>query len=289
MKKWFCSLLVLILLTASIAVCRAEETAPMYEFDLDAYWMAGGMLRVTYEDGMEEETGCYSLCMDQTGAETTVGDILSDCGIAAVEPVCEGDVFEGWMIFELSITEDEDGFSDYTYISVSDELYTTEELMALPAADYYAVYAAKWESIPAEDYFAEDAGEEIVIRIPAATLYANEGVMLLHGEEENYESSMHVAAMDAGQTLEDVLELNQLLSITRDGYTFAGWMVYEVAEMENMEGIPEDAEELPCFEVYDGWYCVLRDYRVISECMDTDELKTLVCGEQDLFICAIWE
>jgi len=142
-----------------------------------------------------------------------------------------------------------------------------------------------------DEAFAEtfaDEEEEAFIVMPSVTLYANGGAMLMHSEEEDYESGLSVATAEAGQPLGEVLELDNLLSVTREGYTFDGWMVYEVPFMETVEGQPEDVE-WPCFEVFDGWYTVLHDAEVLQEGVDTTELKDMVFGEKDLFIAAQWK
>lgn len=287
MKKLLLVVLAAALLLAAFAACCAEEEYPMCEFDLDAYGQNGGMLQVTYADGSTEETSAWGFGAERTDEDMTIGDMLSAFDIAALDAVCEGDVFEGWLTFKLEITTDEDGFDTHSHVLVNDVPCTTEELLATPAPDYYAVYAAKWESIPIESYFQYEE-EEIVISMASATLYANGGGMLMHSEAGDYESGMNVATTEPGQTLGEVLELDLLLSISREGYEFAGWTIYDVAVMETGEGMPEE-EGLPCFEVFDGWYTVLRDYTVIGEGVDTAALHDIVCGNTDLFVVANWK
>lgn len=285
MKRMVTALLAALLLALSFA-CSAEETYPVCEFDLDAYGENGGMLYFTYADGTIEETGGWGFGVELDGSETTIGALLAKYDVTNVEAACEGDVFEGWIAFDISIRTDEFGFDEYIYTPASDVILTTEELMASPLPESYTIYAAKWASIPVENYYQPI--EEEVFYMTAATLYANEGAMLMHSEEEDYESSMNVATVEPGQLVYDALEMENLLSITREGYEFAGWTVYDVAEMETVEG-EIDAGGLPCFEVYDGWYTVLRDYTVLSENMSTEEVGQLVCGETDFFIVAQWK
>lgn len=271
-----------------LCVCRAEEEEiyPTCEFDLDAY---GGMLNVAYGDGSADETGGWGFSTDLTEEGMTIGDILKDFDIASIEVVNEGEVFEGWLVFDVEVTEDEDGFSEYSYSLKSEAPVTTEELLALPAQEGYTAYAAKWESMSAGEYYQyEDSGYEETIRIPSVTLYSGEGVLLMDGEEEDYESGLNVASVEPGQTVGEALELDRLLSVSCDGAEFAGWTVYDVAWMETIEGMPED-ESLPHFEVFNGWYCVLYDYIVIGEGMSTEEIGELVCGEGDLLIWAGWK
>ena len=83
------------------------------------------------------------------------------------------------------------------------------------------------------------------------------------------------------------MELDSILSITKEGAAFAGWRVYDVSNMETIEG-PVDAGDAPCFEVWDNWYTILWDYTILHEGISTEELKQVVCGETDLFACALW-
>ena len=191
-------------------------------------------------------------------------------------------------MFNIEVAEDEEGFSEYNYVLMSDEPITTEEMMAYPAVDGYIAIAAKWESIPAEEYFVN--GEESVeVRIPAVTVYANEGAILMHSEEEDYEISMDVGTFEPGQKVSEVLELDRIVSVAREGYEFDGWTVYDVAYMETIEGMPEETEDVFFFEVFDGWYCVVSDYTVLYENITTEEMAEIVCGETDLLIVAEWK
>lgn len=285
MKKFIVLAVMFALMLASLAFCIAEEEEIMYEFDLDAYSLAGGVLNCTYADGTVEETGSWCICTENA----TIGELLESWEIVSIEAVNENDdTFEGWIEFEIIITEDEDGFSEYSYIPVNTVPFTTEELMAKPMPEYYAVYAAKWAGVPAEEYYVEEESEEVSIYMPAVTLYADGGTFLMHGEEEDYEGSLNVATMEPGQIVGEVMELDSILSVTCEGKEFAGWTVYEAGALENIEGLPEDEDAL-YFEVFEGWACVLLDYTVIGESMTTEEIGALVCGEKDLFIVANWE
>lgn len=286
MKKCILSVLAVILLLTVSLFAAAEEEIPTAEFELDAYCENGSMLKIFYGDGTEEETGCWSFCIDLENGQATIGDVLADHDISGIEPVCEGDEFEGWLTFEVTTITDEYDFDEYIYTLVSDTAITTEELMALPLPETYCVYAAKWASIPAEEYYQYSEETEYIV-IPSATLYSDDGMFTFQGEDETYESTLSVATLEPGLTLGEILELDSIVSITKDGAEFAGWMVYEVAEMETIDG-EIDAGGEPCFEIREDWFTVLHGATVIHECISTEELKQIPCGELDFFIVALW-
>lgn len=285
-KRILAALLAAILLTA--CTCWAEEEIyPWCDFELDAY---GGTMILTYTDGTREETDAWGFGSDITEDGMTIGDLLNHFEVADVEILSDTDAFEGWLVFDYAVTGvDEFGWEEYDHILRSEVPITTEELMAAPAQEGYTIFTAKWAGIPAGEYYAQAAEEDYeTIHMPSATLYAGEGVFLMDGEEEDYESALNVATIEPGQTVHEALELDKLLDVRCEGREFAGWTVYDVAWMETIEGMPEE-EGLPCFEVFDGWYCVLWDYSVIGENMSTGEMGELICGEGDLLIWANWK
>ena len=282
-RRILAALLALLLLSVC-AYCEEED--PMYNFDFDAY---GGILSITYSDGSVEETGGWGFSTSFDEGQTT-GELLKGFDIAELTVTNENEeeVFEGWLLFELTSVEDEDGFSESIYTPLNDIPLTTEEMLATPAADTYTIFAAKWASIPAEEYFQDTWSDTEVIYMAAATLFSNEGVMLMHGAEENYEAAVSVGTTEPGLTVGEVLDLDNLLSVTREGYEFAGWTVYNAGMIENTDVMPED-ENLVWFETFENWYSILHDCTVIAENIDTDALREIVCGETDLFIVAQWK
>ena len=283
MKKLIASILAAVLLLAG-ACWAEEEIYPTGEFDIDAY---GDMLQITYADGGIEETGGWGFSVDITEEGMTIGDVLAGYDIASLGVVGSDDVFEGWLVFSTGTIIDEFGFEEDTYILESEAPITTEELLAAPVSENRMMYAAKWENIPAEDYFQYEEEVETVY-MAAATMFANGGSFLMHSEEEDYESTLNVATIEPGQLLGDALELDKLLRISREGCAFSGWTVYNVGWMEITEEMTE-IDGAPCFEMGENWYCTLHDASLIGQDMDTLAIGELVCGENDLFICATWE
>lgn len=285
MTKRIPAALLAALLLAACAAAAEEEIYPYCDFELNAY---GGTMIFTYADGSREESEAWGFGADITREGMTYGDMLNGFDIVGVEILEEGDTFEGWLAFDYAITSvDEFGWEEYGYIRRSEAPVTTEELLTAPAQDGYTVFAAKWAGIPAGEYFAQEEEYE-TIHIPSVTLYAGEGLFLMQGEEEKYESALNVATIEPDQNVHEALQLDKLISVSCEGREFAGWTVYDVAWMETIEGMP-DTDGQPCFEVFDGWYCVLWDYSVIGEGMTTEEVGELVCSEGDLLIWANWK
>lgn len=267
--------------------CVMAGAAEEISFDLEPGCEFGGMLTLTYLDGTTEETGAYGFGMEDAPADMTIGEVLAYFDIAAVEPVREDDTFEGWMVFTLNTTVDEDGFEDWSYVQVGDGLYSTEDLLALPAPDYYAIYTAKWAGVAEEDYYAA-TDDYVEVIMSSITLFSGEGMMLLHGEEEDYTATMSVATVEDGQTFGEALELDSLLDVTAEGKTFTGWTVYDVYAMTS-DFEPVTDEGVLCIQVFEDWYVMLEEYSVCAEMVSTQELAEMVCGVTDHVIVANFE
>jgi len=279
-KRRFAVLLILCLLFA--AVCLAEEENQV-DVILESYMEAGGVMYVTWTDEAYETGG---LGLIGTPGQT-IGDVLQNEGILSVEPVLEGDVFEGWMEVVETVTVDEDDFEWTEYSLSSDQCYTTEELLNLVVPDHNVTYVAKWAGIPAEDYFAPY--EEEMIVMPSITLLSGEGNMLMGGEEEQYEANWSVATVEPGQTFGEALELDTMVVIFPEGKVFVGWMVYEyaVAAMEISE-TPVEEEGVLCFELFEDYHMVLHDYYACAEMLTTEELAEYACEAIDHAVVAVW-
>lgn len=284
-SKIFCTLALVLCLLMTAFVCRAEDENLMcVDFDFEAGSEFGGALILTFDDGSSEETGGYGFGWEgEIGVVSTVGDVLARMGVLSIEPVLEGDEFEGWMVYEVVSVEDEDGFETSTYVKAEDALYSTEELFALPAPDYYAIYAAKWASVAEEEYFS--AIEEETIIMSSITMLSGEGVMLMDSEEEDYECVVHIVTVEEGQTFGEALTLEELLSVTLEGKEFTGWTVYDVQVMESTD-TPVEEEGVMCYELFEGWYMVLREYSVCAELVSTQELAEMVCDVTDHVVIA---
>lgn len=281
MKKNLLALLTALCLIFA-AACLAEEEVQV-DVSFEGYSNASGKLYVTWTDEADELDG---LGLIGTVGQT-IGEMLQNNGVLSVEPVLEGDVFEGWMEVAVTVTIDEFGFEENEYSLIPDQCYTTEELMALTVPEHNVTYVAKWAGIPAEEYFAPHEEETIVL--PSITLLSGEGTMLFSGEEEQYEANWSVATVEPGQTFGEVLELDAMEIVAPEGKIFVGWTVYEynVEAMETSETCVEEDGVL-CFELFEDYHMVLREYTVCHELLSTEALSAIVCEASDHVVVATW-
>lgn len=264
------------------ASCLAEEENQV-DVSFESYMEAGGVLYVTWTDDAYETGG---LGIGGTPGQT-IGEALKNNDVISMEPMLEGDVFEGWMEVELITTVDEDGWDWTEYSLIPEPVYTTEELMDLVVPDHNVMYVAKWAGIPAEEYYAPY--EEEMIVLPSITLLCGEGNMIVTGEEEQYEANWSVATIEPGQAFGEVLELDTRELIAPEGKVFAGWTVldYATAAMEISE-TPVEKEGVLCFELFEDYYMVLHDYYACADMLTTEELAEYACESSDHAVVAVW-
>ena len=279
-KKIFAVLMILCLLLA--AVCLAEEENQV-DVSFESYMEAGGVLHVTWTDDAYETGGLGIGGMPGQ----TIGEALQNNGILSMEPMLEGDVFEGWMEVELITTVDEDGWDWTEYSLIPEPVYTTEALMNLVVPDHNVMYVAKWAGIPAGEYYAPC--EEETAALPSITLMCGEGSMLISGEEEQYEANWSVAMIEPGQAFGEVLEMDTRELIAPEGKVFAGWTVldYATAAMEISE-TPVEKEGVLCFKMFEDYHMVLHDYYACAEMLTTDKLAEYACEGLDHMVIAVW-
>lgn len=266
-KNLFVLLTALCLLFAAAGLAEEENQV---DVTLEGYMEAGGMLYVTWTDNADETGG---LGMIGTPGQT-ISDVLKKDGILSVEPMLEGDTFEGWMEVAVTVTVDEFGFAENEYSLVPDQCYTTEELLVLTVPDHNVTYMAKWAGIPVEEYFAPYEEETIVM--PSITLLGGEG-------------NWSVATVEPGQTFGEVLALDTMDVVAPEGKLFVGWTVYEY-NVENMETSETCVEEegVLCFELFENYHMVLREYTVCHELLSTEDLSAIVCEASNYAVVAAW-
>lgn len=124
----------------------AADAATDYYCSFEAY--GEGLLNIT-EAGETSETGSMGW---PVSPGTRIGDICDEWDVSAIEPVCEGDEFEGWIEIKVVTEEDADGFITTTMEIVSDTLYTTDEVMDREMPDYDVTYMTKWKNVPMSEY-----------------------------------------------------------------------------------------------------------------------------------------
>ena len=90
-----------------------------------------------------------------------------------------------------------------------------------------------------------------------------------------------------GQTFGEVLELDAMDAAGAEGGEFIGWTVYEynIETAEYSETFVEE-EGVLCFELFEDYYWVLREYEVCEELISTEELADIICGAPDHLVIA---
>ena len=267
----------------------ALETEPDREIDIglmDHY----GVISVLETDWEGNTEYCEYGGISILGAP---GEILldrfADSGYSEITPVLEGDSFEGWMECRY---DDELG----KYVFVSETIYSTEELMAMPVPEASVEYVAKWAGIPTEEYFGSDSFEEA----SSSGMFSFSGnggdLRFLTSDNEEYTCTSYGYSLEEGQALNDIMgtEWNDsLIGITKDGAVFTGWTVY-MAEDFFLSDEPSDEEDMLSV-VYDEngsdgvWYALLRNATVVDENMSTEELCGLTCYGENYLAMANWE
>ena len=290
-KSLICILAVLALLFAACGKQEAPamETEPDREIDIclsDHYGMVG-VMRADMNGNMEY---CEFNAISVLGAP---GEIILDRftsnGFSEIAPVLEGDSFEGWMECRY---DDELGH----YVIVSEIIYSTEELMAMPVPGESVEYVAKWAGIPVEEYFEVDPYEDASSSGTFA-LSANGGTLqFLTSDSEEYTCTSYGYSLDEGQALNDIMGTgwnDTLIGIAKDGEVFTGWTVY-MAEDFFVSSEPSEEEDMLSI-VYDEngsdgvWYALLRNATVVDENMSTEELCGRACYGENYLAVANWE
>lgn len=288
---------------AALTACSAEregekeqdaEEAEVY-FTIDGY---GKTLQVCQKDlegnTCEEET--QSIDFGGKKGET-VAEILETFGYLSITPVETEDVFEGWMEYRTIITAGEDGMDIYEYEKLSDELYTTEEIMKKEISEDALMFVAKWESIPVEDYFAEEDNMWTAESF-AFNIEANGGMLTFDlGDGEHIESGSYTYWLEAGEALQTYLNgesefYNALLSVDKQDAVLTGWTVYEADDVTWSAEPSEEAGVLsiPTSMEEEGFEYILLDNGVeYATVATTEELGSVVCTDKNYCAVANWK
>lgn len=290
-KSLICILAVFALLLAACGQQEtpAMETEPDREIDicLSDYYGMVGVMRADMDGNMEY---CEFNAISVLGAP---GEIILDRftsnGFSEIVPVLEGDSFEGWMECRY---DDELGH----YVIVSETLYSTEELMAMPVPGESVEYVAKWAGIPVEEYFISDPFEE-ASSSGNFVLSGNGGsLQFFTADNEEYTSTSYGYSLEEGQALNDVMGTpfnDAFIGITKDGEVFTGWTVY-MADDFFLSSEPSDEADMlsiVCDDKGDDgvWYALLRNATVLDENMSTEQLCGLTCNGENYLAVANWK
>ena len=295
MKK----LLICVLMMAVLLSGCAQQATPMeemeaetmeaeFERDIDIGLMDEyGVIRVELED-----IDGSLISEDYNGISTlgAVGEPMGNCfaDYLSITPILEGDSFEGWMecAYDYDIGN---------YVIVSDTLYSTEELMAMPVPEAAVEFVAKWAGIPVEEYFAMDTGDMIEGATTSGifTFCGNGGVLEFQSfSGEEYTSVGYAYSLEDGQALNDVMGTeygDSLIGASKDGAEFTGWTLY-MADDLFWSYEPVEEEDILCL-VYDEngiGYVLLRNATVVGENMPTEQLCGMTAYGENYLAMANW-
>ena len=268
----------------------AVETEPDRQIDIslmDHYGMIS--VQVDQMDGalVSEEYNSISVL----GA---AGEPMGNCftGYHSITPVLDGDSFEGWMECRY---DDELG----NYVIVSETLYATEELMAMPVPEQPVEYVAKWAGIPVEEYFVSGISDALEGASTSGifALCGNGGsIQFLNSYGDQYTSVGYGYELEEGQALNDVMGTeygDSLIGISKDGAEFTGWTVYMAEDLFWSTEIVEEQDML-CLvydeNSYEGvLYAILRNAAVVDENMSTEQLCGMACYGENYLAMANWK
>lgn len=303
----FVPLLATLLMVTSCGTSNQSEAGaasePEQEIDreidvwLEGYDRIGGMIHMTELDldgnPMESAYGGIGILAAE---EETIGSALDHAGYSDLQPVLEGDVFEGWMEVVEEVVLDEYDFEETVRKVLPEKIYTTEELLALTVPAQGVTYVAKWESVPAESYFEPvDAWEtDDVFTVGSFSFSANGGLMSFHHADGSGSQWPEYAYwLEDGQALNEIMGTDNgaaLIGVEKEDAEFLGWTLYE-AESVFLGDEPFEAEGILCFmyDSEDSGYCtVLKNPVLIGEQMSTEQLCAMSVTGTNYFAVAEW-
>ena len=288
MKRFQICVLALVMLMVPGYAKEIPDVDREIDICLNAY---EGVVSVLKEDWEGNLLPCEYGSISVLGAagEPIVNGFISS-GILNIEAVCEGNSFEGWM---ECVYDDEIG----NYVIVSEELYSTAELLALSVPEQSVEYVAKWASIPMMDYFAADEEYAFEDAYTSGTFAftANGGSILFHSyNDEEYKSVSYGYGLEYGQALNDVMGTeygDSIIGIEKEGAEFTGWTLY-MAESIFWSNEPSEEEDMTSVVFNEsgsgGQYALLRNATLIGENMPTEQLCGMTCYGENYLAVANW-
>lgn len=259
----------------------------------NAYGQLMAMLNIDVAEGEDYETMSQDIAV-RKGNKIYAG--LETEKIINIEPVLEGDTFEGWMEYTVTYEEDNDGFINHIYEKISGEtLYTYEEVVNMvPTKD--VTYVAKWASVPMDKYFAkEDYMFDTEETTAAIALSSNEGLMKFKSGEEEYETNIYTCWLEEGQNINEATESNEwstFVSIEKEGAKFTGWTVYKADSFswDSAESKEEGVTSYPFNNNAEDFnYILLTNSTVYSNSLSTEELFKIKNNGSFYYAVANWE
>lgn len=307
MKQTLTAILLCALLVLSCAGCGSEQTPDTpdgqesearYYLYLSSYEEAGGLISVleTDESGTSA-TQYYGGIGVFVKEGETVAQALAGSNFTDMNPVADGDSFEGWLEYTETLPTEENGLERTFYELVpGQKLYSNQELLDM-TLDHDANFVAKWATFPADQYFVLDnTGGDWPSDTLAFAFSANGGTMtFMEAEGAQYDATSYTYWLDEGEALNDIMGTAfgaALLDIRKEGAEFAGWTVY-AADSVSWSEEPVEEEGFTCM-VYDEYseeqftYLLLENASCIRECSPTEELCGMTLEGQSFFAVANW-
>ena len=298
MKKFLiCVLMLAVLLSgcarqaAPVEVTEAETMEAELERNIDIGLMDEyGVLRVELED---LDGSLISEDYNGIGVLGAAGEPMANCfeDYLSITPILEGDTFEGWMECAYD-------YDLCNYVIVSETLYSTEELMAMPVPEAPVEYVAKWAGIPVEEYFAMDMGDMIEDATTSGifTFCGNGGMLEFQTfANEEYTCAGYAYYPEEGLALNDLMGTeydDTLIGANKDGAEFTGWTLY-MADDLFWSYEPVEEEDILCL-VYDEnsyngvMYVLLRNAAVVGEDLPTEQLCGMTNYGENYLAMANW-
>lgn len=308
MKKWLVVLLAAMLATTLLGCDKKEESKE--EINLEetltpqeaAKMVVEGKERLitfdAYKDGesivmtkVNGDKDTYENMGYIAAQGLKISDNLLASEVINIEPECAtGDTFEGWIEYKV-VQYETDGDARKDYVKVSDELRTSEEIFASVMPDYDVVYAAKWESVPMEDYFyGYVIDSSILEKAYSFNLDPNDGILTL-ASNINFEEDLYIHDWTSGESFGASMETGwgtPLVAIEKEDAEFLGWTVYAGDEIAwPIEMVEEEGST--CFKIKEYCYLQLFNCQVYAENLSTEELKEIVCDDKYYYAIANWE
>lgn len=203
--------------------------------------MFGGMMEIkNYQGYYDPEVGNYvdkwvpsttdkwSTMLRKDG--TTIKDQTKDQWDFSAEPTKSSAKFEGWVQVRIIKTTDANGASLSKCERVSDNIYSTEQILAMvPSED--TVFTAKWSDIDVKEYYWNGPTREVSIQGEGGTFEYKFGA-----EESGWNTSG--CGFDAKATLP---LSKSVYSVTEPVYSgsdrkFLGWKICEWKETTDENG-----------------------------------------------------
>lgn len=258
-------------------------------------------LEYTYWNGEEDVTNINETSSwgeDFRESDETIKEQLekyTDYMIVS-DPVKDGAEFQGWMKYNVVVTETEESYSE-EYVLTSKDLYSTEQVLNSKVPSDETAYVAKWSDMEYEDYFKP---------MYFVVLSGNGGnitVKFSGSDADSWCDWSQYSIIEEGDSLQNEIDQNGYTHVFQNGDAILkGWTVYENNSYYMDGGIGFTAEDIELddpnalvipwstWEEDEGMYCeylILEDYSVMYENISTEELYALSIAS-DIVAVANW-